>query len=92
MVAVGAVEPGKAGLFAMLDAAEERLILLVQTSEHILQDMRVEGAVLRHIRSQGFQLGFLLIARDGHAPLFPQEDALRKRGVVEGATAPQDTL
>src|SRR5215472_739780 len=90
VVAILAVESGKAGLLAAGHAAEEGVIGLLQARQHILHDMRVEGAVFGQLRPQGFQLAFLLIARDGHAALLPQEDALRKRSVVEDATAPQD--
>src|SRR4029077_366855 len=37
-------------LLAPLDATEERLIGLVESSEHIVYDMRVESGVLRHTR------------------------------------------
>src|SRR5260370_40360123 len=52
--------------------------------------MAMERGVLRHRRPQVLQLGFLLVAREGDAALFPERDALLQGGVVERATTPQD--
>ena len=76
--------------FPFTNAAEERLIRLVEPRQHVLQDVAVDGRVFGHRRAQVLQLGFLLVARDGDAPLFPEKDALLQRGIVERAAAPQD--
>src|SRR5262245_46891620 len=54
--------------------------------------MAVDGLVVWQLRTECFQLGFLLIPCDRDAALTPQRDALLQGGVVEGATAPQDSL
>src|SRR5260370_25316986 len=86
------MKAGEAGLLAIGEPPEERLIRLVQAGQHVLEHGDVGGGVVGRVRAQGFQLGFLAVAREGHAALPPQRDALLKRGVIEGATAPQDTL
>ena len=55
-----------------LDAPEERLIGLVEPCQHVLQDVRVDGGVLRECGAEVLQLGFLLEARDGDADALPE--------------------
>src|SRR5262245_316838 len=75
-----------------LPATEEGLLRLVQASQHILEDVAVDGGVLRHLRTKRLQLGFLLIAGEGNAPLSVEEEALLQCGVIERAAAPRYTL
>jgi len=60
VVAVLAVKAGKARLFSIRQAAEERLLRRVEAGQHVLQDMALDAGVLWHLRAQGLQLGFLL--------------------------------
>jgi hypothetical protein len=92
VVAVPPMKAGETGFLAVRHAPEEGLIGLVQSSQHILQNMAIDGTVLGQVRAQGLEFRFLLIAREGHAALLPQIDTLLKGGVVERATAPQDRL
>ena len=91
-----ALDPGKARLFSIRQAAEERLVRLVQAGQHVLQDMAMamamDAGVLWHLRAPGFQLGFLLRAREGDVAALPGGDALFQGGVLERAAAPQDEL
>ncbi len=92
VVAVLALEPGKARLFSMRQAAEEGLVRLLEAGQHVLQDMAMDAGVLWHLRAQGFQLGFLLIAREADVAALPGGDALFQGGGRERAAAPQDAL
>jgi len=76
VVALLAVKPRKARLLATRHAAEEGVIGLLQSGQHVLQDVAVDVAVLGQSRSQILQLCFLLEARAGDAPLAPERDAL----------------
>jgi hypothetical protein len=49
VVAVLALEAREAGFLPALHSAEERLIGLVEPRQHILQDMRVHGGVVREV-------------------------------------------
>jgi len=60
VVAVLAVKAGKARLFSIRQAAEERLLRRVEAGQHVLQAMALDAGVLWHLRAQGLQLGFLL--------------------------------
>src|SRR5258706_11681823 len=92
MIAVAALEAREGRLFPIGQTAKEGLIGLLQPGQHILQNMAMDGTVLGQVRTQVFQLGFLRIAREGHATLAVEADALLQSGVVERATAPQDRL
>ncbi len=52
----------------------------------------MDGGVLRELRADGLQFGFLLVARDGDVAALPGGDALLQGGVVELAAAPQHFL
>jgi hypothetical protein len=58
--AVAPLEAREACFLAALDASEERLIRLVESRQRVLQDMAVNGGVLRKLRAYLLQLGFLL--------------------------------
>src|SRR5258708_34190421 len=72
-------------------AAGEGLIGLGQPGQHILQHVRVDGGVVGQVGAQVLELRFLLVAARGHAALAVEGDALFQGGVVERATAPQDS-
>ena len=52
----------------------------------------MDGGVLRKLRTDGFQFGFLLEPRDGDVAPLPGGDALLQGGVVEIAAAPQHLI
>src|SRR5260221_5949480 len=58
--AVAALEAREARLLTALYPAEERLIGLVEPRQHVLEEVRLEGGVLWHLRADGLQLCFLL--------------------------------
>jgi hypothetical protein len=62
VVAIAALEARKTSSLSPLDATEERLIGLVQTRQHVLQDVAVNGGVFREVGPNILQLRFLLIA------------------------------
>ncbi len=62
MEAVATLEPWEARLLTALDTPKERLIGLVQSRQHVLQDMGMDGRVLWEHLTDRFQLRFLLIA------------------------------
>jgi hypothetical protein len=74
--AIASLEAGEPRLVSPLDAPEERLIGLVQPREHVLQDVRVDGRVLRKLRAYLLQFHFASKARDGGAAPLPCRDAL----------------
>ena len=84
-----ALEAREARLLASRHPPEERLIGPVEPGQHVLQDVAVEGGVLRHVRTDILQLGFLLVARDRDVAALPGGDALLQGGVGERATAPE---
>ena len=86
--AVAPLKAREARRLSFPDAAEERLIGLVEPRQHILQDMAVDGRVLRECRAHVLQLGFLRIARERDAALAVEEDALLQRRVVESCDTP----
>src|SRR5258708_1799455 len=93
LVAVPPMQAGETGWLAVRHAPEDGLRGRVQPRQHVVQDLTVEGGVLRQVRAQGFACRFLLRAREGHAALLPQGAALLQGGVVARAaraTAPQD--
>src|SRR5262249_15800540 len=92
MVAVRAVEPRKARLFAIRYPAEERLVRLVEAGQHILQNVAGNGGRLRAPLPRVLEFGFLLVAREGDAAALPGGDALLQSSVVERATVPEDAL
>ncbi len=91
-IAIAPFEAREAGLLAALYPPEERLLGLVQPRQHVLQHMAVDRGVLRILRPDGLQLGFLLVAREGDTASLPGGDALLQGRGVEGAAAPQDNL
>ena len=54
--------------------------------------MRVDGGIFRELRTDGLQLGFLLIARHRDTAPLPGGDALLEGRVIEHAAVPQDAL
>src|SRR5260221_12241584 len=92
MVAVLALKTREAGPLAMCHPTEEGLIRLVQSGQHVLEHVAVDASILRHVRPDVLQFSGLLIARNGHAALFPHGDAGVTSRVMERATAPQDAL
>ena len=62
----------------------------IQARQDILQHVAVEGGILRQLRPDGRELGFLLKACHRDVAPLPGGDALLQGGVVEGATAPQN--
>src|SRR6478609_1942090 len=58
------LEARKARLLPSLEAAEERLVGLVEPRQHVLQHMAVNCLILGERDANGFELGFLLVARD----------------------------
>ena len=86
--AVAALEPWETRLLAPLDATKERLVGLIKPGKHILQDVAMDGLVLRHLGANGLEFGFLLVARDRDAAPLPGGDALLEGGVIEIAATP----
>src|SRR5262249_17996553 len=93
MIAVPALEAGRARLLARLHPAEERLIGAIEADQHVLQDMRVDGSIVWERGAQVLQLGFLLEAgRRFTLATLPPRLALLQGGIVERATAPEHLL
>ncbi len=68
------------------------MIGLIQTGQHILQDVCMDGGIFRELGPEVFQLRFLLVARDGDLVPLPGGDALLQGRIVERAAVPQDKL
>ncbi len=83
------LEAWEAGFLAALYPAKERLVGLVEAGEHVLEDVAVDGSIVRERGAHGLQFGRLVEARDGDMAPLPRGDALLQRGVVEIATAPE---
>jgi hypothetical protein len=93
--AIAALEAREARLLSSLapvHPGEVRLIGRVEPGEHVLQDVAVDGGVVGHLRADGLQLGFLVVAGDGAVAPLPGGDALLQRGVVERTAQPQHAL
>src|SRR5262249_11326449 len=60
--------------------------------QHVVQPRAVDRGVLRILRPDSLQLGFLLLAREGDTAALPGGAALLQGRGVAGAAAPQDTL
>ncbi len=85
-----ALETGKARGLPRGHAAEERLVGPVQAGEHVLQDVRMDGGVLRERRPEVRQLRCLLRMGGRTAlPPAPPRAALLQRAVVELAAQAQ---
>jgi hypothetical protein len=83
------LEGGETRLLAVRQAAEERLVRLVESGQPVLQDMRVDGRVVRHRCPEVLQRGFLLATRDRDVAASPSGAALLEGGIGEHAAAPQ---
>src|SRR5262249_874117 len=93
VVAPAALEPGKPRFLAVQETTEERLVGAVKPSEHVLEEMRMDGGILWEGGPQVLELGFLLETGGCSAlPAPPPSEALLQRRVVKGAAAPQDLL
>jgi hypothetical protein len=57
----------------------------IQPRQRVLQDMAVDGRMVREVGADVFSLGLLLDLRDGDAQLLPGDDTLLKRRVAERA-------
>jgi hypothetical protein len=64
MIAMASLEAREARLLAPLEATEERLVGPVQPGQYVLEEVAMNGRVLRELSAEVFQLGLLLIARD----------------------------
>lgn len=89
---VAALEAGESWCLSRLYPAKERLIGLVEPRQHILQDVAVNGCVLRECGADVLQLGFLLVAGEGDATAAVGSDTLLQGRVVEPAARPQDAI
>jgi len=58
--AIAALEAWESGFLPALEAAEKRLIRLVEPRQHVLQHMTMDGLVFWERGADGFQFGFLL--------------------------------
>jgi hypothetical protein len=81
----------ESGSLSTLDTTEERLVGLVQTGQHILQHMAMDGGILWHSGANVLEFGFLLKTRAGDPHALPGGDALFQRRVVERATQSKHT-
>jgi hypothetical protein len=70
-------------LLAALHPAEERLVGPLEPREHVLQDVAVDGGVIRERGPDVLQLGFLLVARERDVAALPGGDALLEGDGVE---------
>ena len=62
MIATPSFEAGKARLLSLLDATEERLIGPIQSRQHVLQHVRVDGGVCGKLSAQILQFRLLIVA------------------------------
>src|SRR5262249_10964778 len=92
MEAIAALEAREARPLAPVHPTEERLRGHIQSGQHVLQEVRVDGSILRQLGADGLQLRFLLKARDRDVAALPGRDALFEGDVVKRATAHQCTL
>src|SRR5262249_36761349 len=92
VVALASVEARVARCLASLDAAEEGLEGPIYALHHVLQDLAVDRAVLRHLGFDGRKLGLLLVVADRDAALVPGFAALTNGSVVDLATEHQSTV
>src|SRR5262249_41998156 len=90
--AIASLEAGEVCLLALLHAAVERLIRLVEARQHVLEHMTVDGRILGEGCPDVLQLGFLLKAGDRQAAALPGGDALFESDVVELPAPQQDAL
>src|SRR4029077_9909609 len=65
VVAVPALEGGEGRPLAPLEATEECLVGLVESREHILEDVEVDRGILWKLCADGLHHGLLLVAREG---------------------------
>src|SRR5262249_6580706 len=82
----------EARLLSALNPAEEGLIRLVQSRQHVLQHMTMAGGVLPELGADRLQLRFLLESGDGDAAALPGDNALLQGDVVETTAEQQDAL
>src|SRR5262249_2662133 len=93
LVAVAALKARKAGCLPRLQASEERLMGLVQSRQHGLQDLTVDGGILRERRVQVRRLGLRLSGGERHPTAMVRAVRRCCEGrVVEPTTAPHDVL
>src|SRR5690348_917250 len=93
VVAASALIARETGLLSRRYPLEECLIGSVQAGQHVLEDVRVDGRVLRERFADRLQFCLLLEAGGRDAlPAAPPGDALLRRDVVERAAAPEDVL
>jgi hypothetical protein len=90
--ALASFEAREARLFTALHAAEERLIRLVQACQHVLAHMAVDGGILRQLRADGPELGFLLVATERDVGALPGGDTLLQGRGVEPTAEQQQAL
>jgi hypothetical protein len=76
------LETRKARLVSPLDAAEKRLIRLIQSRQDILQDVRVNRRVLWELRTDVFAFRPLHIAGDSNMTPLPGGDALFQGDII----------
>jgi hypothetical protein len=89
VIAIHSLKTGVTQCLSRLDARKESLERSIQSGENILQDLRIDLAVLWANLFDGGQLGASLCDSATHAALLPRHFALAQGGVVE-FTAAQD--
>lgn len=92
MVAVAALKAGIAGRLTRLDTAEEALEAPINPQDDILQDLRVDFAVLGHGLFDTGEFRLLVVVAQRDTTLPPGFTSLLKGGVVDLATAHQRAL
>ena len=81
----------ESGPLSMLDTTEERLVGLVQTRQHIVPHLAMDGGILWQSGAKVLECGFLLKTREGDAHAVPGGDALLQRRVVESTAQSKHT-
>jgi hypothetical protein len=83
VIAFTPMEPWIAGCLPFTDALEKHLECSIYTQDHILQDLAMDLAILRHDLLDTGKLGLLLVVGDRDAAFLPRFPPFAKGGIVE---------